>query len=297
VKLAGLSVDVDSVACHLEGYGFERPTDSGEAYEIAVPRALDLFDRIGARATFFLIAEEASRWPAVVREIAGRGHEVASHSLTHSVPFGKAGPVSLQDEVRRSKRLLEDLSGGPVVGFRAPSWEGSAELRRELAADGYAYDASAFPSILLPALRWSVARRSPSARKVDVPGMVRGIFGRAEPYIEQTAEGPMAVIPLATTPVLRFPYYHTMKFLLRPSVFALIEAATLRHRITPTYVMHAVDFLDVQVDGLDPRISRHPGMSLELDAKLAAAEEAVTGLASGRSVIPLAEIARHAREE
>ena len=292
---AGLSVDVDSVACHLEGYGFERPVDSGEAYEIAVPRALDLFDRIGARATFFLIAEEASHKPAVVREIVRRGHEVASHSLTHTVPFGCGQPVSLREEVRRSKRVLEELSGDPVAGFRAPSWEGSADLRRELAADGYLYDASAFPSILLPALRWSVARRSPSARKIDVPGTVRGMWGKAEPYVAQTEEGPVVVIPLATTPLLRLPYYHTMKFLLPPAVFARIERAALRHRTTPTYVMHAVDFLDLEADGLDPRISRHPGMSLDLDAKLAVAEEAVMGLTSGRSVVPLREIARLAR--
>ena len=72
MKLAGLSVDVDSVASHLEGYGFERPPDDGMAYETALPRALDLFDELGARATFFLIAEEAEAHPETVREIVRR---------------------------------------------------------------------------------------------------------------------------------------------------------------------------------------------------------------------------------
>ena len=292
----GLSVDVDSVACHLEGYGFERPADLGEAYELAVPRALDIFDRIGARATFFLVAQEADRRQAAVREIVRRGHEVASHSLTHAVPFLNRGAESLRKEVRQSKRILDERSGTAVAGFRAPSWEASIELRRELSAGGYAYDASAFPSILLPALRWSVARRSPSARKIDVSGTIRGIFGGTEPYVEHDGENHMVVIPLATTPLLRLPFYHTMRFLLPSSVFARIERTTLRRRITPTYVMHAVDFLGVEEDSLDPRISRHPGMSLGLQAKLAVAEEAIGTLARGRNVVPLREIARQVGE-
>lgn len=296
MSLAGLSVDVDSVACHLEGYGFERPGDPGEAYDLAVPRALDLFDRLGTRATFFLIAQEAERRPAVVRDIVRRGHEVASHSLTHTVPFLAQGTESNRLEVGESKRILDEVSGTSIEGFRAPSWEGSAGLRRELSAAGYAYDASAFPSILLPALRWSVARLSPNARRIDVPGTIRGIFGKTEPWLEQNGKDPFVVIPLATTPVFRLPFYHTMRFLLPASVFASIERTTLRRRITPTYVMHAVDFLGVEEDDLDPRISRHPGMSLGVDAKLAVAEQAVRALAGDRSVVPLREIARNKRE-
>jgi hypothetical protein len=296
MSLAGLSVDVDSVACHLEGYGFERPGDPGEAYDLAVPRALDLFDRLGTRATFFLIAQEAERRPAVVRDIVRRGHEVASHSLTHTVPFLAQGTESNRLEVGESKRILDEVSGTSIEGFRAPSWEGSAGLRRELSAAGYAYDASAFPSILLPALRWSVARLSPNARRIDVPGTIRGIFGKTEPWLEQDGTDPFVVIPLATTPLFRLPFYHTMRFLLPASVFASIERTTLRRRITPTYVMHAVDFLGVEEDDLDPRISRHPGMSLGVDAKLAVAEQAVRALAGDRSVVPLREIARNKRE-
>jgi hypothetical protein len=294
---AGLSVDVDSVASHLEGYGFERPRDPGEAYDLAVPRALDLFDRIGARATFFLIAREAERWPDVVRDIVRRGHEVASHSLTHTVPFSGRGVRAVREEVSESKRILDDISGSAVVGFRAPSWEGSAAVRRELSASGYEYDASAFPSVMLPALRWSVARRSATVRKIDVAETIRGMFGKAEPYLAKDGQNGTVVIPLATTPLVRLPFYHTMRFLLPTSVFALIEGATLGHRSTPTYVMHAIDFLGLEEDDLDARVSRHPGMSLGLSRKLAVAEEAVQNLASGRSVVPLREIARRVGKE
>lgn len=286
-RFVGLSVDVDSVACHLQGYGFDRPPDEGAAYAVAVPRALDLFDRLGARATFFLVAGEAERWPGIVREIVERGHEVASHSLTHSVPFPPPG--SLQEEVLRSKRILEGLSGAPVLGFRAPSWDESTDLRAELSAAGYRYDASAFPSILLPALRWAVARRSRTARAVDPVATLRAVCGRADPYFDRSGDREIVVIPLATSPIVRLPYYHTLRFLLPERVFSMIERGTLLRRVFPSYVMHAVDFLAVEEDRLDPRIGRHPGMGHTLEQKLEIADRAVRALGQTREVRPLAD--------
>ncbi|MCK5439834.1 MAG: polysaccharide deacetylase family protein, partial [Gemmatimonadetes bacterium] len=107
MRLVGLSIDVDSVASHLEGYGFERPADDGAAYRAAVPRIMNLLDSFSARATFFLIADEARHHPDVVRRIVARGHEVASHSMTHRLPFAQLAPPDLRLEVRGSKTLLE----------------------------------------------------------------------------------------------------------------------------------------------------------------------------------------------
>ena len=76
MRSAGLSVDMDSVASHLEGYGFPRPPDDSLAYTVALPRILDHLRRAGARATFFLIAEEARSNPEAVRRIVAEGHEV-----------------------------------------------------------------------------------------------------------------------------------------------------------------------------------------------------------------------------
>ena len=153
MKMAGLSVDVDSVASHLEGYGFDRPQDDGTAMRLAVPRAMDLFERYEARATFFLIGCEAESYPDAVREIADRGHEVASHSMTHRLPFATLDNERAQEEIIDSKELLLRLSGEEVVGFRAPSWDADTTLCERLARAGYSYDASAYPSILLPLLR------------------------------------------------------------------------------------------------------------------------------------------------
>jgi peptidoglycan/xylan/chitin deacetylase (PgdA/CDA1 family) len=158
--LSGLSVDVDSVASHLEGYGFEREADDGAAYRIAIPRALDIFESFHARATFFLIGEEAAAHPECVRDIVRRGHEVASHSMTHELPFANLSAARAEREIGDSRRMLTALADTEVVGFRAPSWDADPALLTRLAAAGYRYDASAYPSILLPLLRRAIAARA-----------------------------------------------------------------------------------------------------------------------------------------
>jgi polysaccharide deacetylase family protein (PEP-CTERM system associated) len=99
------------------------------------------------KATFFILGEAAARLPQLVRATADAGHEIASHSYTHELVYQR----SLADfaaDVRRARALLQDLSGQPVAGYRAPSWS----IRRRdlpalqaLADAGYSYSSSVFP--------------------------------------------------------------------------------------------------------------------------------------------------------
>jgi len=290
MRLAGLSVDVDSVASHLEGYGFARPSDDGAAYRLAIPRALELFEALDARATFFLIGREAEAHPACVRAIRDRGHEVASHSMTHALPFAGLDQERSELEIRRSRELLERLADDRVDGFRAPSWDTDADLLRDVAAAGYRYDASAYPSILLPLLRRSIAARSAGGHAQTSSGLWDGVFGPTKPHAVDTGAGSIWEVPLGTTPFGRLPHYHTLRFVLPGPVFLAIAAWARTRRGPVTYQFHAVDFMGEREDGLDERIARHPGMGLPLSRKLALARDCVARLARSRRVVPLREI-------
>jgi hypothetical protein len=289
MNAAGLSIDVDSVASHLEGYGFPRSSDDGAAYTVGLPRILELLAREGARATFFLIADEARRYPEAIARIVDDGHEVASHSMTHRVPFGpNAGDREV--EISGSKALLEDLTGREVVGFRAPSWDAGPWLVKNLARAGYRYDASAYPSILLPFLRAAVRRRgvqssqgpsTPVWSMVFAPGGLRRI---------ETEAGSLIEVPMCTVPWLRLPYYHTLRFVLPGWLFRTIRRLAHQGRQAVWYQLHAADFLSLSADRLDPRIACHPGMQVDLDRKLRLAAEAVQSLGRGRFVVPLKEL-------
>jgi len=112
-----------------------------------VDRLMDLFDESGAKGTFFILGWIARRYPDLVRRIAGRGHEVASHGVTHRM-ITELTPGEFREEALDSRLMLEDLAGAPVIGFRAPSYSinRSTLWALEVLRDtGYAYDSSVYP--------------------------------------------------------------------------------------------------------------------------------------------------------
>jgi polysaccharide deacetylase family protein (PEP-CTERM system associated) len=112
-----------------------------------IDRILSIFDEKKVKATFFTLGWIAERYPAMVRRIINNGHELASHGYGHlRVSDQHAG--EFVDDIMRSKLLLEDIGGQPVLGYRAPSFSiGSANLwALDLLHDaGYRYSSSIYP--------------------------------------------------------------------------------------------------------------------------------------------------------
>jgi peptidoglycan/xylan/chitin deacetylase (PgdA/CDA1 family) len=84
-------------------------------------RVLDLLDEFSLSGTFFVLGWVAEHYPGVVKAIASGGHEVACHGYGHELVYNLE-PQAFRSDVRRCKALLEDLTGAPVLGYRAPSY-------------------------------------------------------------------------------------------------------------------------------------------------------------------------------
>lgn len=101
----------------------------------------------GARATFFTLGWIAKRYPRLVREVAAAGHEVASHGFSHRRASEQTQDEFFED-IATAKALLEDITGLPVRGYRAPSFSiGRSNLWAfdSIAAAGYTYSSSVYP--------------------------------------------------------------------------------------------------------------------------------------------------------
>lgn len=108
---------------------------------------LALLDERGAKATFFTLGWIAERYPALIRRITAAGHELASHGYGHERASAQSPAVFLED-VGRARKILEDLSGQAVTGYRAPSFSiGAGNLWAHdcLAEAGYGYSSSIYP--------------------------------------------------------------------------------------------------------------------------------------------------------
>ena len=108
---------------------------------------LDLLAEHRIPATFFVLGWVAEREPGLVREIAAAGHEVASHGYGHIRPTAQSA-LEFREDLQRARKILEDLAGAPVTGYRAPSFALTDAHLGMLAECGLRYDSSFHPFTL-----------------------------------------------------------------------------------------------------------------------------------------------------
>lgn len=110
-------------------------------------KVIELFARAGIKATFFVLGSVAQSNPQLVREIAQEGHELASHGFGHRIAYEQT-PEQFFEDVNRTKQMLEEISGKPVFGYRAPNFsirDENAWAYDKLIEAGYKYDSSRYP--------------------------------------------------------------------------------------------------------------------------------------------------------
>lgn len=141
-----LTVDVEDISCanfplRAEYIPEEKNVEKG------VKEILALLASTQSRATFFVLGEIAKKHPALVKEIVKSKNKIASHGMTHRLVY-QIGRKEFRREIQDSRKLLEDISGERVTGYRAPSWsinESSLWALDILQEEGFLYDSSIFP--------------------------------------------------------------------------------------------------------------------------------------------------------
>lgn len=148
---------VHAMTCDVEDYfqvsAFEGivPRDRWASVHCRIPRNIDktlqLFSDNGAKATFFTLGWVAEHHPEVVRRIVSEGHELASHGICHRRVWSQT-PDEFRQDAGHARKLLEDVGGTAVTGYRAASW--SIDSRTPWAHDilaelGYKYSSSVYP--------------------------------------------------------------------------------------------------------------------------------------------------------
>jgi peptidoglycan-N-acetylglucosamine deacetylase len=137
-----LSFDFDALSVW---FGYERTTPAmlarGEyGARVGVPRVLDLLERHGVRATFFVPGHTVESFPQESASILERGHEIAHHSYAHVDPSGQTREEEAAD-MERALGVLDRLGVKPL-GYRSPSADLSDSTLELVEAYGFVYDSS-----------------------------------------------------------------------------------------------------------------------------------------------------------
>jgi polysaccharide deacetylase family protein (PEP-CTERM system associated) len=115
--------------------------------EANTQRLLELFAAQMVHATFFVVGWVAERFPGLIREIDAAGHELACHSYWHRLIY-QLSPKDFREDTQRAKKVIEQITGLPIYGYRAPTYSivaGSLWALEILVELGFTYDSSIFP--------------------------------------------------------------------------------------------------------------------------------------------------------
>ncbi len=146
-KYCLLSNDVESTSIWFNSL---RDKTAYKVYNEGLPRLLDLYDKYSINTTFFITGYIANLIPDIVTKISSRGHEIGSHGLSHKKEHGfdVIDYKTQLEHLKKSKKILEDISGKEVISFRSPALRLSDNTVKALQESGYKIDSSVAPQRL-----------------------------------------------------------------------------------------------------------------------------------------------------
>ena len=277
--LNAFTVDVED---YFQVTGFERDIrrEDWERHESRVVantrRMLDLLERHGVKATFFVLGWVGERFPRLVAEIDRRGHEVGSHGYWHRLIYGQS-PDEFRQDARRARAVLADAIGGPVTAYRAPTFSVTREsiwALDILAEEGFLIDSSIFP-----------ARHD----RYGIPDAPTGIHRIA------TAGGPLWEFPMSVTRLgrLHLPVGGGGYFRLCPLRWTLACLARI-NRVRPfVFYIHPWE-----IDPEQPRMKSGTRMArMRHYVNLESTERKLEGLLARFRFAPIREVVEAAKQQ
>jgi len=237
-ECAVISVDFELFS-HTPAYRNSNTTRNTSGIGLRQTRKLlSILDSKEVEATFFVVSEIAKKAPELLTEIAAN-HEIGSHTHTHRHLTNLDNNTYI-DELERSRRTLSDLTGAPVEGFRAPSFDIGDNHFEYLSEAGYQYDSSVVPSRSIPGWyggEWTRSRPGPADQfRADAPPDIN-------------------VLPVSVAPYLRLPLTGTWIRFFGVRYTALGMRALARRGITPVLYFHPWEFAKLPpIEGVPQRV-------------------------------------------
>lgn len=222
---AAIHLDLDGGAHVFRTHGWRYEARDDLLFATGLQTALDFFDEAGVRATLFVIAEDLAepRKRELIRDAVRRGHDIASHSLTHR-DLTTLGRAEKWREIFESRERLAQSLGVEVAGFRAPGFAMDRESLQMIAEAGYQYDSSLFPTA-------EVANRV---------GLTAVSVSPERPLPDQ----PLVELPMPAYRPLPFPFHPCYSLVLGAWYFRLGLRLFRRTQAPLVLLFHLTDFAD-----------------------------------------------------
>ncbi|MCK4993879.1 MAG: polysaccharide deacetylase family protein [Candidatus Omnitrophica bacterium] len=256
---ATIQVDLDSLWTYRRYLNQESAKGAIDpVYSEGVEIFLDIFRRNSIKATFFVIGTDVliPEHARVIKQIAVEGHEIANHSMRHSLNFSSLDDETIKEEIKNSHEVLERVSGQRVMGFRAPTFSINERVLNILVELGYVYDSSVLPSFIAP-LALNLAHTIIGGKLRNVAGanirFANSPLCLYRPDIKdmgKAGQGKLFELPISVVPSFRLPMHSTYVFICGRWLFDWGKRELQQRQIPLSYSFHGIDLLDINKYGL-----------------------------------------------
>ena len=263
-------------------------------YRGPLQRFINLCQRLNAVGTIFAVGRDAYGAAAArLRAVVADGFEVANHSQWHRYDLSRAPLRAIVADLALAQDALQQATGIAPCGFRAPGYGMSRALREGLQATGMRYDASILPSppyYALKALVLALYAAQGRASCAQLGPAWHTLLPR-RPF--RMRPGHLLELPVCVATPLRLPLTGALCGMLPRAVLAPL-VRSLRRQPVVTLNMHALDFADLQADGL-PRswAPRQPELRRPVSLRLARLQYVIETLARDRPVMTCAALCKN----
>lgn len=253
-KTCAISIDLDEIYNY---YNLRKlkplpSVNKNAVYKEAIPRFLNIFDEYKIKATFFVVGKDARKNMKTIREIYKRGHEIANHTLNHKSNFIQLPLKQKEYEISNADKILSDIIGSKIVGFRSPGWGLDNSTLNILENLNYKYDSSGFPSksIFLIALFDWLLMWGKQGFNLGNSWDIRMGLSPKSPYFPSTSKfwrrGSRKIleIPLTILPYMQIPFLHTITNMLGIGIFDPFFSYIKHFNRELIYILHGIELVD-----------------------------------------------------
>jgi len=275
-RIINISIDIDNVHHYLAARGHKPSpsTNINSIYGNAIPRMLDLFDEFNIKATFFVIGEDALTHKKTIKRIHDNGHEIANHTFNHYQQFRDLDKRTMSYEITECSKVLEDITGEKVVGFRAPGWNINENTLEILNENGFTYDSSVYPSKIIPLLNVYNYLINKGKMPFSMGNNLKIGYAPKRPYYpdfnkfwRKGCQRDILEIPPTVVPFLNLPFLGTSLYSFGKPLYNLSKKIIEIKSNLILYELHAIETVDHK-EVNDDRLNVKPGFNFAIDKKM-----------------------------
>ncbi len=262
VKKIFINVDMDTLYDYSVFFNNKIDINNDFTLSATIPRFIELFEELNIKGTFFIIANQAIQNKKYIRQLYENGHEIANHTLNHLNNINRMDYKTKFKEINEADKILSDIIGNKIVGFRAPYYSIDNEMFRILNDLKYKYDSSILPTYLIPLIKfytWLLVTRERS-NKINLDTM----FKSSEPY---KIYNDFYEIPVSVTPITRFPFVGSYIQKLNNLYFNYCLKEIKLFKNTLNFELHAYEILSSSVDNIAEQFKMLPRITDDLKVR------------------------------